>query len=174
MGDGVDYIELYNISDKVFDISELLISGIDLEGQPEEVKNLADFPYPIFPKSYVVLTSDPAKVMAQYPTHAAAAFMQDGVSLPGMANDSGEVALLDKTMLILDQVRYSEGLHYGLLRSFEGVALEKVSPDLPGFEASSWFSAAEDVGFGTPGLANSQLREKVEDIDMFSLDYPSF
>lgn len=174
VGDGVDYIELYNRSEQVFDLSEMLIAGLDAAGQPEEVKVLAGYPYLIFPDSYAVLTTNPEQVMLQYPLHGEDAFVLPAVALPGMANDSGEVLLLDKTMQELDRVHYRESQHYELLRSFEGVALEKVSPELPGMLGSSWFSAAEDAGFGTPGLPNSQLREAPEATGMFSLDYPAF
>ena len=46
-----------------------------------------------------------------------------------------------------------------MLHTTEGVSLEKIHPSLPSDENSSWHSAAEDVGFATPGILNSQFSE---------------
>jgi predicted secreted protein len=41
----------------------------------------------------------------------------------------------------------------------KGVALERINPELPSNEASSWHSASSETLYGTPGYRNSQYRE---------------
>jgi len=50
-------------------------------------------------------------------------------------------------------------MHYLLLSSHEGVALEKTIPDGKSGEAASWHSATESSGWGTPGAPNSVFVE---------------
>lgn len=187
LGDGVDYVELLNCSEQVVDVHELLLAGYQAESmQYEDIHELTTIPFLLFPGGYLIITSNPEQVMSTYVSHDAEAFLTPAVSLPGMSNDSGRVALLNRNMQLIDRIYYRESMHYLMLRSFEGVALEKVHPSLSGELTSSWFSASESVGFGTPGLANSQYWNNASDTipfpdsslvkkgDYFLLEHPSF
>ena len=57
--------------------------------------------------------------------------------------------------LVIDQMEFSEKMHYPLLKETKGVALERVSWEVPSEQADNWHSAAEAVHFGTPGHVNS-------------------
>jgi hypothetical protein len=65
-------------------------------------------------------------------------------------------------------------MHFQLLSSFEGVSLERLSPELPTTQISNWHSASEACGYATPGIANSQIIS-VENMDgEFSLSTQIF
>ncbi|MEY4659535.1 MAG: hypothetical protein RJB36_1301, partial [Bacteroidota bacterium] len=57
-----------------------------------------------------------------------------------------------------DRVSYSSDWHFSLLDNTDGVSLERISPDGPSLEAFNWHSAAEPIGFATPGRINSQYQ----------------
>ena len=63
---------------------------------------------------------------------------------------------------VIDGMNYSEEMHFLMLLSYEGVSLERISPDRPGTDPLNWHSAAETCGFGTPGYRNSQYLEPGE------------
>jgi hypothetical protein len=50
-------------------------------------------------------------------------------------------------------------MHYSLLSGYEGVALEKISPEIKSQEEVNWHSASESSGWGTPGAPNSVFAE---------------
>ena len=75
-----------------------------------------------------------------------------------MPNDKGCVVLLDRQGNIIDECPYTKYMHHCLISDREGIALEKIHPDLPSAEANSWLSAAADASYGTPGRINSQYR----------------
>jgi hypothetical protein len=58
----------------------------------------------------------------------------------------------------IDECPYTKYMHHCLISDREGIALEKIHPDLPSAEANSWLSAAADASYGTPGRVNSQYR----------------
>ncbi|MCF8374563.1 MAG: lamin tail domain-containing protein [Bacteroidales bacterium] len=178
LADGVDYIELYNRSLKTFDMSGLMLANWDEYNQvPASHKNLSEEPFLLFPDEYLVLTSSKEKVLQQYWEADASAFIEPVISLPTFANESGRAILLNKSLVTIDDFDYHEDMQFDLLNSFEGVALERINFDLPTNDWNNWHSAAETVGFGTPGLPNSQFIEVSEmetrlqvDPELFSPD----
>ena len=66
-------------------------------------------------------------------------------------------------------MNYSEEMHFMMLNSFEGVSLERICDDRLGYDPANWHSAAETVGFGTPGYKNSQFLEITDDDAAFSV-----
>jgi gliding motility-associated-like protein len=70
-------------------------------------------------------------------------------------------------------------MHYPLLTSVSGVSLERVSVNRETQNENNWKSAAESVGFATPGYINSQFsdHDTFEDIlkivpEIFSPNQP--
>jgi hypothetical protein len=82
-----------------------------------------------------------------------------------MPDDKGHLILFNRQLDRIDEVHYSEKLHYPLLSGYEGVALEKRSPRLNSNDALSWHSATESSGWGTPGAPNSVYTEMPAEAD---------
>jgi hypothetical protein len=158
----VDFVELWNLSDKIIDISGLFLANRDEEYQIEEIIPLSDEVQLLSPEDYLVLTTDSAQVFQQYPQANADAFVEMK-KFPPYPDDRGRVLLLGRKNIVLDEMEYDEKMHFSLLSSLEGVSLERISPWRPSLERSNWHSAAQNVGFATPGLENSVYRKEVED-----------
>ncbi|GAB4319550.1 MAG: hypothetical protein Kow00127_11790 [Bacteroidales bacterium] len=161
LGSGVDFIEIYNRSEKVIDLSDFKL-GIPDEPAPGITDtswyDVSANPLLMLPGEFRVFTSEPSVVMSQYFTGPRDRFVRMA-SFPALGNHSGSVVLADKTGSRIDQMSYDESMHHPLLLSVEGVSLERVHYDLPSGDPATWHSAAETAGFATPGLPNSQFRE---------------
>jgi hypothetical protein len=76
--------------------------------------------------------------------------------LPSFNNSDGTCIIYSNQNEIIDELNYSESMHFQLLNSFEGVSLERLSEAMPTNQQSNWHSASEASGFATPGAENSQ------------------
>lgn len=155
---GVDYVELYNRSDKTFDLSELKL-GVMKESFPNPIdtvlKEITEEHSLFMPHSYVLLSTDGYTVSQQY--HCGMENFYDMKSFPAYANAGGVALLISRQGVTVDQMAFSERMHYPLLKETKGVALERVSWEVPSDQPDNWHSAAEEVHFGTPGYANSMM-----------------
>jgi hypothetical protein len=155
---GVDFVELYNRSDKIAELEGLHIAGCD--EATGAIKTPYPLPaYPLLPRSYVVLTTSPEVVREQYRSPNPEAFIALA-KLPSYPNDRGCVTLLDSAGATLESFYYSEKMHSGVLANTKGVSLERINPHRPASEASGWISAAQASGFATPAGRNSQYSER--------------
>jgi hypothetical protein len=150
--DGVDYVEIYNNSDKSFDLKNYRISNYLIDwNTPENWKIITEESKFIFPDEYWVITTDSAKVKGQYFSESPYNYIEVS-SLPTLSNDQGTVAIIHKSLLnTIDVLEYNEDMHHPLLSEIDGVALERISPDLEEWQSSSSLS-----GYGTPTYQNSQ------------------
>lgn len=165
LDDGVDFIEIYNFSEKVIDMKTLLLTSMDtLEGYLYSIKDISTEGLLIFPEDYLVLTTSPEKVKKAYYTENPDQFVALP-SMPQFGNSDGTVVIADKSYNIIDRFSYEEDMHFPLLNNTEGVSLERINPGKPASDCSNWHSASETVGFATPAFQNSQLMkaEKYED-----------
>ncbi|MBW6459278.1 MAG: lamin tail domain-containing protein [Bacteroidales bacterium] len=173
LGDGVDYVEIYNRSGNAISLDDLLLATVK-ETPPNSPDTqsyaLTANCLTLLPGKYMVLTSDPEKVKSQYHTENARAFRKM-TSFPSYNNDKGLALLLNKEGEVIDGMTYREEMHLPLLNSYKGVALERISPDRLGDHSDNWHSAAEAVGFGTPGYQNSQFLAGWDNKSAFSV-YP--
>ncbi len=149
----VDFVELYNRSEKIIDLKQLLLGNIEY-GSPV-YKTITPEGYLLFPKEYAVLSSNTEAVKREYPTITVTNFIQLS-SMPTYNNDEGIVLLGDLNSIEIDRVNYDANMHYGMLKSTDGVSLERVSPLRPSTDRSNWHSAASTVNYATPGYKNSQ------------------
>lgn len=148
---GYDYVELYNNSDKLLDVYMLELANFDNDTISNNV--LIDQNFLLFPGDYVVITEDTTQVQQQYPASVLGRFVQS--DLPTYSNDEGTVYLIRGNQII-DAVSYLDDWHFQLLDDDDGKSLERIEPNGLSNDRNNWHTAAESVGFGTPGGENSQ------------------
>jgi hypothetical protein len=168
---GVDYVELYNNTDKTFDLSTLML-GVIKESFPNPadttLKEITVDSRLFLPKTYVLLSTNSEIVGQQYDC-STDNFVQMA-SFPSYANAGGTAILMGKGGTVVDQMAFSEKMHYPLLKVTKGVSLERVSFDQPSMDADNWHSAAERVHFGTPGYENSMMQNAEPSNDEISIN----
>lgn len=149
---GVDYVELYNNSHKILNINELKLGNItqSFPNPPDTTyKDVSSKSYLLMPGEYALLCSDTAIVAEQYGV-SNERFVQMS-SFPSFPISGGHPVVALKTGVVVDEMVYSEKMHYPLLSVTRGVSLERIE----GSDVRSWHSAAADCGYGTPGYKNS-------------------
>ena len=180
---GEDYVELYNRSDKVIDLSTLQIGSIK-ESPPNPpdttLVTIVDNQLLMLPGDYALLTVSPNAVISQYYTTNPQAFILVD-PFPPYNNDEGHVFLTSYDEVLIDSCSYSEEMQFPLLVYYDGVALERINSGAIVSDKNNWHSAAESVGFGTPGYQNSQFvsdiitdNEIIIDPEIFSPDNDGF
>lgn len=159
----VDYIELYNKSDKLLSTADLIIAEADAI-DPDSVTtfdNLNETSKLIFPNDFIVLTSNPDLVKQAYFVESPNKFVTISTSI-NYPDDEGVVILFRSDLAELDKLVYTEDWHHGLIDDENGVSLERISVDDPTQDENNWHSAAASVGFGTPTYLNSSTTEIVD------------
>ena len=160
---GVEYVELYNRSDKVIDLSKIMIGTIK-ESFPNPadtiVKELISTGRILLPKSYCLVSTDSEIVKYQYDSNSDE--FLDIESLPSLPNEEGHIIICSKSRNIIDETFYSEKMHYDLLVETQGVSLERISSENPSTDKNNWHSASYDVNYGTPGYKNSMTTDVIE------------
>lgn len=167
---GVDFVEIYNRSDKVFDLYQLRIASYDDDKNDyKSVAKASDEGHLIFPGEYKVITESPNRVMEQYYTPNPYGFAKIS-SLPAYNNDKGRVIIMDKSENTIDNFAYTEDMHFALLASNNGVSLERINYDRPTDDKTNWHSASEVVGFATPAYENSQFNPQLDRDEKITVD----
>ena len=149
--DGKDWVELYNNSDKYIDLMNWQFANFD----DDTISNfdIIQDHYVLYPNDYVVISEDTSFILENYPASVHGKFLQS--NLPSYNNDSSSIYLFNFTELI-DKVSYGSDWHFSLLDDTDGVSLERIDPNGESNNSFNWHSAAESIGFGTPGRKNSQ------------------
>lgn len=148
---GGDYVEMYNNSDKLLDIYNWEIGNFDNDTIDNLV--LIDEHFLIYPGEYLVFAKDVLQVIQDYSAAEPNRLME--VSLPTFPNDSGTVYLQFQGATI-DKVSYNDEWHFKLLDNYDGKSLERLDFNGNSSDRNNWHTAAEAIGFGTPGRVNSQ------------------
>jgi len=148
---GVDFIEIYNPTDRALPLNNVQLGNLDPDGLPANLKSIGS--EMLSSGAYCVITVNPAKVKADYYTPSNAYFIQLS-ALPAYNNENGHVLLL-RGAEVIDQLDYTEKMHLPTLKLFKGVSLERVSFERAANETGNFSSAAASAGFATPGYRNS-------------------
>lgn len=154
---GTDFVELYNRSSKVINLKQFYLASRDNAYNLQQVRNITDDGALLFPDDYMLLSADKNKVLSYYYSPDDQAFY-DMSSLPGYPNDAGVVVLIDTSAVLIDEFSYTDKMQFGLLSSTKGVSLERIDPNRSASEKANWHSAAENVGWATPGYRNSVFK----------------
>jgi len=154
-----DYLELFNTSEKVIDASRIqLVSVNDDTGDVSEPVVVSEMKRCILPGTYYAITTGTNRISERYPS-TDPDYLFETTALPSMSDDKGHLKLYNRELDRIDEVFYNEDMHYSLLSTREGVALEKTMPQNKSEEAASWHSASQSSGWGTPGAPNSVFAE---------------
>jgi len=150
---GTDFIEVYNNSSKVLNLKNIQVANFD----DDTISNIHTIPdnYFMYPGEYAVLTADSIFQKNQFPAAVIGTFYE--MALPALNNDSGTVYLMFNGA-ILDKVSYKEDWHLSMLDDTENKTLERIDPNGASSSGDNWHTAAEPIGFGTPGAQNSQYQ----------------
>ena len=148
---GSDFIELKNVSDKIFNLY-----GLQLTNTKTGTSNNAIIKedYYLYPHGIVVLTPDTLFQKQNYPFTGNGNFIN--MSIPSMSNDASTVRLFIDSVTTIDSLTYSEKWHFTLLEDRKGKSLERISDAASSIDPESWHTAAESFNFASPGLENSQ------------------
>ena len=144
--DGVDFIEIINVSDTIFDLTNIQL------GNKKQTYSLPS--YILYPDSVVAVTKDTLILCNQYDCLFSNNIIQVDKMLP-LPNDSGYVRILCDTILI-DSLFYKSSMHHVLLNNVEGISLQRL-------ENTSWGSSSSIVK-ATPGYHFYIAQEDNEDI----------
>lgn len=151
---GSDYVELVNVTDRPLNLKGWLLANYDDEDGVSSLRVITNQNYAVAPGGYVLITEDTTDVMTSYIQHGIGNFIQ--ADMPSYNNDSGTVYLLNLDSIITEYFSYTEDMHFSLLSDVDGVSLERLDVNRDVNDMGNWHSAAQTVGFGTPGLENSQ------------------
>lgn len=154
IGDGADFVELYNPTQKVWNLSEIFITNRKEEDLQKRIP-ITDKNELFFPNEYIVLTENPGNIKNNYPLCPSEARFYT-VSLPSLPDAEGNFVLVAKDETIFDEFYYTEKMHHAFVSDKEGVSLERINPSFSTQSDDSWQSAASVVGYATPGYKNSQ------------------
>jgi hypothetical protein len=169
---GVDFVEIYNPTNQVFDLKDIQIASVNEADSLTAIKALATATLLLKPGQYCAFTTNPAAIRNSYIVPDTAVLL--GVpSLPAWNDDAGTVVLLRGKQRI-DEFSYTERMHFPLIKNPEGISLERSSFNRPANENGNFRSAAASAGFATPGYRNSQYLDEVskdEEVYLTSLTF---
>ncbi|PKP46597.1 MAG: hypothetical protein CVT95_06805 [Bacteroidetes bacterium HGW-Bacteroidetes-12] len=169
---GSDFVEIYNNSNKFINLQDWYLAN--LSGNTiANLKTIISKPKLLLPGEFVLLTKDANNIALEYLNSKTNTFIQMA-SLPTYNNGDGTVVLLNNLNMVVDSFNYNEDMHFSLLNSVKGVSLERIDYNRPTNEKTNWHSAAEDVGFATPGFENSQFQRANIDGENITIDPKTF
>ncbi len=152
---GVDYLELFNRSNKIINLKNVFIANLNALGETDNITSVSSNELLFFPKEYIVLTENSNVVQRDFFTPYPERLLQL-TSLPSMNDDEGHVILLNEQGKQIDSVSYKDDWHFKLLENKEGIALERINCDGLSQDEHNWHSASSSNNFGTPTYKNSQ------------------
>lgn len=156
----VDYVELYNRSNKIINLKNAYLANRNTSGAISSITQMSTVDFALFPGDFIVATSSIELIKKDFITLNPEAFIQ--MSTPSYSDDKGNVILLNEQGQIIDEISYSEKWHFALMSNKEAVSLERINYDdtvlTPALQKKNWHSASSSVNYGTPTYKNSQFR----------------
>jgi hypothetical protein len=168
---GSDFVELYNCSDKVFQVN-----GWQLINQASTSTSAAqtiDLNRLFLPGEYLTFTPDRDDILAAFLNVDPSLLLEQ--RLPTLGDDEGNITV-SVGGTVLDAFDYTEDFHSELLSPNDGVSLERLRQKGTTQDGANWYSASSAENFGTPTRANSQRRDDLTVVgeQTFSLPNPTF
>ena len=154
--DGAEYVEFHNNSEKIIDLSFCMLARIDtLDMSVKDLWPLVDEPALLFPGEYAVITKERIKLLSKH-QNAASSHVYLNSRMPALPDQGATYALLTHLGKMVDRVTYRSSYHAPGISDTKGIALERLSYDMPTEKQENWYSASKGSGWGTPTKRNSQ------------------
>lgn len=155
---GAEFIELYNRTDRFFDLKDLVLARMDTVSlMLTSFQTICTESYLLAPERYLVLSPGPSAVIRQYQCPDPDAFVRMA-GWPSFSKEASVIVLAGKhDEQVIDKVFYRESLHFDLVSNPEGVSLERIHFNRPSEDVTNWHSASQSSGYATPGYQNSQF-----------------
>lgn len=171
---GNEYVEIYNLSEKIIDLRYISItSRKPSDGSFNKLYPVSTLPLFLYPEEYLVITKRSDAVCAYFPCREEGYFVELPI-MPPIANASGCVVLVNnQSDEVIDEFAYSEKMHSSDVKNKKGVALEKINLMRPSSELSNWQSAGKTSGSGSPGYDNSKDNGNDKNPDTDPSDNPN-
>lgn len=154
---GSDFVEIYNNSNKFINLQNWYLANADNDTVSNK-RVIIEKPRLVLPGEFVVLTINPGNVAMEYLNAKINTFIQMP-SVPAYNDGEGTVVLVNNLNMVVDSFEYNEDMQFSLLNELNGVSLERIDYNRPTNEQTNWHSAAEAIGFATPGFENSQFQQ---------------
>ena len=140
----VEFVELYNNTDKIFD---LVGSTIASGGSPQVFEN-----YIFEPGEYLILCDD-----SDIDSLASFGNIYAFSSFPSLSNDGDEFVLKNEDEMIVDSISYDKSWYQNTNKDDGGWSIELINPEQsPCVIDLNWRASENPLG-GTPGTENSVL-----------------
>jgi hypothetical protein len=156
--DGADFVEIRNNSRSVINANGLYLTSRNDQGIIGNPYKISNDHFNIFPNESIAISTDTGFVMKQWkksnPLH-----LMEISDMPSMPDDKGSIMLLNTKGIAVDELSYTDDMHFALLRNVSSVSLERIDPYMKTSSSHNWHSASANSGYGTPGEENSQYRK---------------
>lgn len=135
-----EYIELYNPTDQLFDLSGGAVSGVILPSNTL-----------IEPNGYLVLV--PAGAGPDFESYNPVVELE-GMSSVFLTNSGRELTLVNSNGVLIDRIEYDLSWYGNSSKTDGGWSIERINPEEPCRAADNWYASVAASG-GTPGAENS-------------------
>lgn len=153
-----EYIEIYNASEKIMDLSNLYLQT----GSTEDPSQMCTESFLFFPGDYLLICKNKERCTFNYSISKGNVIEMK--SFASLNNDQDYINISSVNNLVIDECIYSNDMHHHMLDDTKGVALERISFEIRADQSSNWTSAASMAEFCTPGSENSQHLANVEEV----------
>jgi hypothetical protein len=154
---GSDFVEIYNNATYSIDLKELSLAQITKDSI-NSIREISKKQLLLEPGKYLALTINPENIKKEYHVKNEGSIYKM-TSMPVFNDDEGTAVLLSNGKTI-DQLSYTEKMHFPLLKNTEGISLERSNLKSPANESGNLRSATMASGGATPGYQNSHHSEE--------------
>ncbi|GHS88390.1 hypothetical protein FACS1894201_09830 [Bacteroidia bacterium] len=169
-----EYIELFNNADHAIAMSECHLATYDLSKNTFKLFQITkSSDMLLLPKHYVVISRSITNLLSGYDYCDDALFITLS-TMPTLPNSAGSVIISTADTTIIDWFNYTDKMHFPLLLTTKGVALERIHYDKSANDNDNWRSASKSVNFASIGCPNSQRSQLVDNNDPFTLSEACF
>ena len=154
---GSDFVEIYNNAPYSIDLKELSLARLTKDSI-NSIREISKKQFLLEPGNYLALSIDPENIKKEYLVKNEKN-IHKMPSMPVFNDDEGAAVLLSDGKTI-DQLNYTEKMHFPLLKNIEGISLERSNLKSPANENGNLRSATMASGGATPGYQNSHYSEE--------------